>query len=783
MLRTMRNVRWTGLLAMCALLAACSGGGGGGSTSGAESVSAISGTAAAGTALSGATITVSCQDVNPVQTIAATDGSYSVTLPAGAKAPCLLSATSTDTTGATTTFYSAVASGASGTATANISPITQLVVANAIGSVPSGATSLAAVASSLSSANIATSTASVVTGLSSALGVNSAALASPLTGALTAALPDSGVPPSAQDGAIDQVMSALNIGSTTMDTLSAAVSNRAASVLASVSGVATQAGLPTSAAAGCPFAASGVYATANVGASNLRNGVPNFGFVKLDFSAMTAVDGSGQAFTVTQPNANNPCQFLVQSGARSINFQVSRSGFIVATGCAPPDAAATSPTLAVACTDNPLPGCSTFSLGFPVQSGVTLADGVGNWQSVEWNLNQYTWGGSVPCQGAKLPASICALYVSFFRQFTVSAPLSGVAAMNVYDCDGLYQMGNSASLCNSSPENAQPLTMVMCSVNNDCPTTQAMGQTGVGNITINSVMDVMVNGVVNARALVFRAPNNDLIGFFVAAQGGPYAGDAAHSGNFGNHLFQEQFGVFYRPASAALSPPVGTVVRNPQWQMVDYNTGIVSATISGTTLSAVNIGTSLNPLAAGQVLSGNSALVGGTTILSVNGDSTYTLGCKDANGNALVDCRRVPGNGSSFGSIQATSQQVKEDTQVYTIGAGAGGGSLSRTFSDYLDQGLVDQVQLDTPYQGMAYRAYVAPSGSVTKANDSVSVRGSGWSVSAGTATVAQQVGGLTVNGTSYATGCTMPGQVFTPPSTCSGLSKTGKFFTVNLKY
>ena len=126
---------------------------------------------------------------------------------------------------------------------------------------------------------------------------------------------------------------------------------------------------------------------------------------------------------------------------------------------------------------------------------------------------------------------------------------------------------------------------------------------------------------------------------------------------------------------------------------------------------------------------------------------------------------------------------MKEDTQVYTIGAGAGGGSLSRTFSDYLDQGLVDQVQLDTPYQGMAYRAYVAPSGSVTKANDSVSVRGSGWSVSAGTATVAQQVGGLTVNGTSYATGCTMPGQVFTPPSTCSGLSKTGKFFTVNLKY
>ena len=768
----------------------------------------ISGVAAKGVAMSGATITAQCQGASgPVTatSTAATDGSYSITMPVGAYAPCLLTATLTDVTGATQTLYSAVpADVATGTAVANITPITQLVVSNALGAAPSASTSVQNVVAQLTNTTLTTATTLVQSGLAG-LNLPANAIAAPLTGSITAALPDSGIPPSPQDGAIDQLMSQLNVSSTPLSSLTQALAPAASAsaALSSVQTLATNTNMPTSASSTCPFAVSGVYATANVGASNLNNGSPNFGVLKLDFSNNTAVNGSGDNFVITQPNSSNPCQFQVASATKNINFQVSRSGFIVATSFAPPGPSAATATLASAGTGSDCfkPGsyCSGFQLAFPVQSGVTVSDIKGTWQSAEWNLDQYTYNNgsnvsNLPCQGAKSSNATCSLYVSFARQFVINVPaLSSTGSMQINDCDGLGQTGVD---CSTSESLVQP-TLVMCSDNGngDCPTASYVAGADTTTVTLKSVIDVIAGGSVVGRVLAYRAPNNDLIGFFVAGAGGPGNPDAAHD-SFGHVQFQEQFGVILRPAGSAIVGAAGSIVNNPQWIMTDWNSGISQATISGTTMSNVTLNLGTNPLTAGQVLYNNSGILGGTTISAVNGSgnsATYTLIC-----GTYTDCRttaNVTGNVTSFRNFMAFSEQVKEDTQVYTLGQLSSNGpvSVNRSFSDTIDNGQIDTVYFDQPYLGMTHRPFVPASGSVPSMNHSISLRGAGWSVSIGTATVAQQTGStvatnrLGPNLTTTITSCTMPGTVLTWNGSSYGcdnsLRNTGKFFTVNLKY
>ncbi len=768
----------------------------------------ISGVAAKGVAMSGATITAQCQGASgPVTatSTAATDGSYSITMPVGAYAPCLLTATLTDVTGATQTLYSAVpADVATGTAVANITPITQLVVSNALGAAPSASTSVQNVVAQLTNTTLTTATTLVQSGLAG-LNLPANAIAAPLTGSITAALPDSGIPPSPQDGAIDQLMSQLNVSSTPLSSLTQALAPAASAsaALSSVQTLATNTNMPTSASSTCPFAVSGVYATANVGASNLNNGSPNFGVLNLDFSNNTAVNGSGDNFVITQPNSSNPCQFQVASATKNINFQVSRSGFIVATSFAPPGPSAATATLASAGTGSDCfkPGsyCSGFQLAFPVQSGVTVSDIKGTWQSAEWNLDQYTYNNgsnvsNLPCQGAKSSNATCSLYVSFARQFVINVPaLSSTGSMQINDCDGLGQTGVD---CSTSESLVQP-TLVMCSDNGtgDCPTASYVAGADTTTVTLKSVIDVIAGGSVVGRVLAYRAPNNDLIGFFVAGAGGPGNPDAAHD-SFGHVQFQEQFGVILRPAGSAIVGAAGSIVNNPQWIMTDWNSGISQATISGTTMSNVTLNSDTNPLTAGQVLYNNSGILGGTTISAVNGSGnsvTYTLIC-----GTYTDCRttaNVTGNVTSFRNFMAFSEQVKEDTQVYTLGQLSSNGpvSVNRSFSDTIDNGQIDTVYFDQPYLGMTHRPFVPASGSVPSMNHSISLRGAGWSVSIGTATVAQQTGStvatnrLGPNLTTTITSCTMPGTVLTWNGSSYGcdnsLRNTGKFFTVNLKY
>ncbi len=145
--------RFTLALASAGLvtLYGCGGGGGGGSTG---SSLTITGTAATGAAIANGAVSVTCASGTGTATTNA-DGSYTVTI-TGGTAPCLLKATATDALGVTTNLYSAIETGQT---VANITPLTQMVVAAALGADPATAFTAGvsgSTATNLSSASLRT---------------------------------------------------------------------------------------------------------------------------------------------------------------------------------------------------------------------------------------------------------------------------------------------------------------------------------------------------------------------------------------------------------------------------------------------------------------------------------------------------------------------------------------------------------------------------------------------------------------------------------------------------
>lgn len=152
----------------------------GGSSTSTSADAAISGTAATGNAIAGGQVTANCNGGSGVATTA-TDGTYSLTISNGGAKPCLLRVTT-----GTSTLYSAVLPGE---ATANITPLTHLIVANTLGTDPSVAFANAAssgVDPKITAANLASSQA-VVANATSALGVTLPAGVNPLTKSFVAA--------------------------------------------------------------------------------------------------------------------------------------------------------------------------------------------------------------------------------------------------------------------------------------------------------------------------------------------------------------------------------------------------------------------------------------------------------------------------------------------------------------------------------------------------------------------------------------------------------------------
>ena len=128
---TTLSIRWASAATTCAALVLAGCGGGGSGSPAAPSTMTIAGTAAKGAALPGATVSIKCAAGSGTATTAA-DGKYTLTL-TGASLPCALRVVGTDAS----VFHSVVAgTGTTGTFVANITPLTELLVATATGASP-----------------------------------------------------------------------------------------------------------------------------------------------------------------------------------------------------------------------------------------------------------------------------------------------------------------------------------------------------------------------------------------------------------------------------------------------------------------------------------------------------------------------------------------------------------------------------------------------------------------------------------------------------------------------
>ena len=144
--------------AALATLAGCGGGGGSSSPAAATPALTLTGTAATGAAISGGPVTVKCASGTGSATTNA-DGSYTVIVSNGAF-PCLAKVTAADGS-----VLNSVVTGTGGSsAVANITPVTQLIVASLAGGDPAAyfAAFDATAATGVTSAKVAAAQTSVV---------------------------------------------------------------------------------------------------------------------------------------------------------------------------------------------------------------------------------------------------------------------------------------------------------------------------------------------------------------------------------------------------------------------------------------------------------------------------------------------------------------------------------------------------------------------------------------------------------------------------------------------
>ncbi|MEY4748750.1 MAG: hypothetical protein RIQ60_964 [Pseudomonadota bacterium] len=338
-------------LSLTALLIASCGGGGGGSSSGNSSTSlTVQGTAATGAAINGGTVDVKCASGTGTATTSAT-GAYTVSVLNGSL-PCMVKVTP-----ATGPALYSVALGTGSTATVNVTPITQLVLAS-LGQDPAtlygSFTSSSITSSSLDAAK--TKAIAVLT----SNGVDTSALPDPLTGTLVAA--NGSTTGSPYDLALDALAAKLVNGVTLTTLATTLVQQNSATPGNTVAPPAELALQP--AAASCASARSGTYRsiTPKVGdAGAIGDNATELDVV--DMTALTVVAKGGANGITLVPVANDPCRFTIAQAGVTTGGEVvfSPAGVVVSRG--------------------PTAGGSLLGIGFPEQT-IALADLAGTWNTL-----------------------------------------------------------------------------------------------------------------------------------------------------------------------------------------------------------------------------------------------------------------------------------------------------------------------------------------------------------------------------------------------------------------
>jgi hypothetical protein len=350
---------WALALVATATLAACGGGGSDAPATLPVSASVtIAGTAAKGAALAGATVSVKCAAGNGNATTGS-DGKYTVTI-TGANLPCALRVAATDGT----TFHSLLSgSGSTGSFTANLSPLTELLVARAAGTAPATFYSNFAAGTAPSDAAVAAARdalKSLTAGLIDLTGIN------PIGDTLVAA--NGGNAGNELDTKIDKLMAALANAQTTLDAVAAAIvaspnlPDPIKTILA-----------PT--AASCNWLRSGKYRMINPYVTDPRWRAH---VLRIDAAAMTATDQDGATIAVT---SDGGCQFTVDEAEFTDTVMVSSAGILVVVS--------QSKTTAL----------RTVTIGLPEQT-LPLSELAGMWNAASWGMpDGATTAGAVASTG------------------------------------------------------------------------------------------------------------------------------------------------------------------------------------------------------------------------------------------------------------------------------------------------------------------------------------------------------------------------------------------------
>jgi hypothetical protein len=335
----------------------------------------LAGVVAKGAALANVSVAVTCATGTGTATTGSS-GSYSVTITGGAL-PCVLKATSSD---GGTKLHSVAPASTSSSVTANVTPLTELVVAQLTGKDP--ATYVAAVVpSTLASTATASAVATAQTALASTLaagGLNTSTAGDFISGTLVAA---NG---STTGNAYDQVLDALNAklvaGGSTLAALTATIaanSPAAPPPPPTDTGVAT---LPADLllkpkAANCASLASTRYQLIKLASSPTAT-VTAVDTVDFDAPTLTSRLPGTQTVVGTW-TANGNCRYTSADGA---DIVVSPAGVVVARATIGLDDTSVAPAAR---------GTKRMVVGLPVQT-IAVADLAGNWNLLGWERPQNT---------------------------------------------------------------------------------------------------------------------------------------------------------------------------------------------------------------------------------------------------------------------------------------------------------------------------------------------------------------------------------------------------------
>jgi len=301
-------------VSLATLLVACGGGGGGGGDAPAATL-ALSGTAATGAAVAGAAVDAKCATGSGSATTSA-DGSYSISI-VGGVLPCVLRVS------AAGAVLHSLAQGSGAVATANITPVTQLVVASLASADPASyyAGFSGTLAAAISSASVAAAQARVVA-LLKAAGIDLTAIVDLVSGPLKPRTPTTA------GDAYDQLL----------DGLATTIAN-SGTTLAALTTAVVDAGSGTSPAPVASLPAELLLARATPTCAAMRSATyrivtPTSNATMADQSGLAVFDAATMRITRADGStgtwtANGACRFTDQGTGYSADVVVSQAGVLV----------------------------------------------------------------------------------------------------------------------------------------------------------------------------------------------------------------------------------------------------------------------------------------------------------------------------------------------------------------------------------------------------------------------------------------------------------------------